>query len=199
MTEKLHKSFSARSRIANVSFKCKYNTSFGSSLFVVGNLKILGDWNINDAIALSTTPDTYPIWVQNNAFSCNVGTELIYKYFVKDSEGKITWEQLPNNINRKIIISKPGEFLIEDEENKIGADLGKTEDYDSIISDIKPKREKKDTQNQTQTKKPTTKSGKKSNKKEKKEKSEKKNVEEDKKEVEKEKKEEEENKEEENK
>ena len=199
MTEKLHKSFSARSRIANVSFKCKYNTSFGSSLFVVGNLKILGDWNINDAIALSTTPDTYPIWVQNNAFSCNVGTELIYKYFVKDSEGKITWEQLPNNINRKIIISKPGEFLIEDEENKIGADLGKTEDYDSIISDIKPKREKKETQNQTQTKKSATKSGKKSNKKEKKEKSEKKNVEEDKKEVEKEKKEEEENKEEANK
>ena len=187
MTEKLHKTFSARSKISNVSFKGKFNTSFGSSLFVVGNLKILGNWNINDAIALSTTSDTYPVWTQKNAFSCNVGTELIYKYFVKDSEGKITWEQLPNNINRKVIISKPGEFIIEDEENKIGAELGKTEDYDSIISDIKPKSEKKD------TKKPIIKSGKKSSKKVKK------NDVEDKKEVENEKKEEEENNEDTNK
>jgi hypothetical protein len=134
-----NKSFSARERISTVSFNCKYNTSFGSSLFVVGNLKLLGNWNINDAIALSTTPETYPLWTQKAAFSIPVGTELIYKYFVKDTNGTITWEELPNNANRKKIISKPGEFIIEDEENKVDETLNKTEEYDFCIKDIKPK------------------------------------------------------------
>ena len=110
---------SQKSRISTISFKCKYYTSFGSSLFVVGNLQLLGNWDINNAIALSTTPNTYPIWTLNNAFSCPLGVEIIYKYFVKDINGKITWEILPNNENRKIKISKPGKFLIEDEEHEL--------------------------------------------------------------------------------
>ena len=134
-----NKSFSARGRISTVSFNCKYNTSFGSSLFVVGNLKLLGNWNINDAIPLTTTSETYPLWIKNAAFSCRVGTEIIYKYFVKDTNGTITWEELPNNANRIKIISKPGEFIIEDEENKSDSSLNKTVEYDSFIKDIKPK------------------------------------------------------------
>ena len=139
MSNKNHHNFSARGRVSTVSFKCKYNTSFGSSLFVVGNLKLLGDWDINNAIALSTTSETYPVWTQKNAFSCPVGTEIIYKYFVKDINGTIIWENLPKNANRKKIISKPGAFLIEDEENIIGTDLEQTENYNSTINDIKPK------------------------------------------------------------
>ena len=137
-------SFSSSRRISTVSFKCRYKTSFGSSLFVVGNLKLLGDWDINNAIALSTTPESYPEWILKDAFSCPVGTEIIYKYFVKDTKGTITWEILPNNANRKKIISKPGEFVIEDEENEIKETLGKTESYNSIISEIIPKTSKKE-------------------------------------------------------
>ena len=129
MSDKLQHSFSARGRVSTVSFKCRYKTSFGSSLYVVGNLKLLGDWNLNNAIALSTTPETYPVWTQKNAFSCPVGTEIIYKYFVKDNNGNITWEKLPNNANRIKIISKPGEFIIEDEEKIVKSEMGNTEDY----------------------------------------------------------------------
>ena len=132
-------SIPARGRISTISFKCKYKTSFGSSLFVVGNLKLLGDWDINNAIPLSTTTETYPIWTQKNAFSCPVGTEIIYKYFVKDINGEIIWENLPENANRKKIISKPGEFLIEDEENVTGTDFQQTQNNNSNITDIKPK------------------------------------------------------------
>ena len=138
MSENKNQSFSSKSRVSSVSFKSKFKTSFGSSLFVVGNLKLLGNWDINNAIALSTTPDTYPLWVKKNVFSCAVGTEIIYKYFIKDSNGAITWEKLPNNANRNKIISRPGDFIIEDEENKIEADLGKTESYENNITDIKP-------------------------------------------------------------
>ena len=132
---------SLRGRISTVSFKCKYFTDYGSSLFVVGNLKLLGNWDINNAVALSTTPNDYPVWFQRNAFSCPVGTEIVYKYFIKDIDGKITWENLPNNENRKKIISKPGEFVIYDEKNKIGEDLEQNEKYNSPINDIKPEPE----------------------------------------------------------
>ena len=153
MSDKLQHSFSARGRVSTVSFKCRYKTSFGSSLFVVGNLKLLGDWNLNNAIALSTTPETYPVWTQKNAFSCPVGTEIIYKYFVKDNNGNITWEKLPNNANRNKIISKPGDFLIEDEENEIGEELEKTESYNKSLNDIKPKSGKKVTNTRKKGKK----------------------------------------------
>ena len=122
-------------KIASVTFKCKYNTNFGSSLFVVGNLKLLGHWNPNNAISLSTTQDTYPLWTLKNAFSCPVGTEITYKYLTKDASGEITWESLPNNMNRKKIISKPGEFIIDDEEKIIKSEMGETEDYEKIIKE----------------------------------------------------------------
>ena len=132
-------------KIASVTFKCKYNTNFGSSLFVVGNLKLLGHWNPNNAISLSTTQDTYPLWTLKNAFSCPVGTEITYKYLTKDASGEITWESLPNNMNRKKIISKPGEFIIDDEEKIIKSEMGETEDYEKIIKDedLTPKKKNK--------------------------------------------------------
>ena len=159
MDDKIHQSFSARSRISTVSFKCRYKTSFGSSLFVVGNLKLLGNWDINNAIALSTTPESYPIWTQKEAFSCPVGTEIIYKYFVKDTNGKIEWEVLPNNANRQKIISMPGEFLIDDEENEIKEEVDITESYNTPITDIKTKTAKK--QSKTKLKKEDSKKPKK--------------------------------------
>ena len=139
--------FSTKEKISSVTFKCKYKTSFGSSLYVIGNLKLLGQWNVDNAIPLTTTEETYPLWTLKNAFSCPVGTEIIYKYIIKDSNGKTTWENLPNNMNREKIISKPGEFIIEDEEKIIKSEMGKTEDYDKYIGDadveLKKKKKKK--------------------------------------------------------
>ena len=139
-------------KIASVTFKCKYNTQFGSSLYVIGNLTVLGQWNISKAIPLTTSKENYPLWTLKNAFSCAVGTEIIYKYIIKDQSGNTSWEQLPNNINRKKIISKSGEFIIEDEEKIIKSEMGQTENFDKYIEekDIIPKKEikkKKDKEN----------------------------------------------------
>ena len=132
---KIH-NISVKQLLSTVSFKCKYHTKFLSSLYVVGNLKLLGEWMPNNALQLSTTIGTYPIWIKNKAFSCPVGTEIYYKYIIKDEYGNITWEI---NENRRKIISKPGDFIIEDEENKIGPDIDLTEKYDVFIRDIIPK------------------------------------------------------------
>ena len=147
--------FSTKEKISSVTFKCKYKTSFGSSLYVIGNLKVLGQWNVDNAIPLTTTEETYPLWTLKNAFSCPVGTEIIYKYIIKDSNGKTTWENLPNNMNREKIISKPGEFIIEDEEKIVKSEMGKTEDYDKYIgdADVELKKEKKKKKKENGTKK----------------------------------------------
>ena len=139
------KKFSSREKISSVTFRCKYFTEFGSSLLVVGNLKLLGHWETNNAIPLTTSANDYPFWTLKNAFSCAVGTEVLYKYLIKDANGNITWESLPNNMNRKKIISKPGEFIIEDEENVIKPEMGETENYDRLIGDedVNPKKKKK--------------------------------------------------------
>ena len=107
---------SSKVNISIVSFKCRHETDYGSSLFLVGNLKVLGNWETKNAIPLTTTDSTYPIWVHNDTFSCPVGTEIFYKYFVKDINGEIKWEEIPNNANRQKLISRPGKFLIEDDE-----------------------------------------------------------------------------------
>ena len=143
MTDKNH--YSSKDKISSVTFRCKYNTSYGSSLYVSGNLKLLGQWDSNNAIPLTTSQADYPFWTLKNAFSCPVGTEIIYKYFIKNSNGEITWENLPNNMNRKKIITKPGEFIIEDEERIIKPEMGQTENYDKLIEDedVNPKKKKK--------------------------------------------------------
>ena len=135
---------SSKQNVSSVTFKCKYNTNFGSSLYVVGNLNLLGQWEMKNGIPLTTSEDTYPLWTLKNAFSCPIGTEIIYKYFIKDSNGNNTWEDLPPLMNRKKIISKPGEFIIEDEEKIVKQEIGPTEDYNNFIEDkdIKPKKEK---------------------------------------------------------
>ena len=138
------KNFASKEKISSVTFRCKYNTCYGSSLYVIGNLKLLGQWDSNNAIPLTTTPSDYPFWTLKNAFSCPVGTEIIYKYFIKNSNGEITWESLPNNMNRKKIIAKSGEFIIEDEEKIIKPEMGQTENYDKLIEDedVNPKKKK---------------------------------------------------------
>ena len=54
MSDIKQQNFSSREKIATVSFQSKFNTSYGSSLFVVGNLKLLGQWQPNNAIPLTT-------------------------------------------------------------------------------------------------------------------------------------------------
>ena len=110
---------SSNELVAKISFKCKYHTNFGSSLYVVGNVESLGNWNVEKALELSTTEETYPVWEKKDAFYCPLGTEITYKYITKDAKKNASWEFLPNNGNRKIIVDTEGNLSIEDEEYPI--------------------------------------------------------------------------------
>lgn len=60
-------------------------------------MSALGDWDTDDAIALSASEYTSsnPLWDVAMSFAPN--TVIEYKYIVVDSSGDVTWEADPNH------------------------------------------------------------------------------------------------------
>lgn len=69
-------------------------TSYGSNVYLAGNVPELGNWSISGAIGplfnSSGSIGTYPTWF----YDVNVpaGTTISYKFLKKDSSGNVTWE-----------------------------------------------------------------------------------------------------------
>ena len=102
--------------IANLSFRVKYETKYGQSLYIIGNIEELGQWDTSKAIPMYTNNDIYPTWEIKKEFICPLGMEIYYKYLVKDGN-KIIWEDLGQNTNRHIIVQSPGNIIIFDEKS----------------------------------------------------------------------------------
>ncbi len=78
----------------SVKFTINYsNTVSGQNLYIVGSTAQLGSWNTANAIQLSGA--AYPNWTVTVPLT--TGTNVLYKYFRKDSSGNILWEGDPNN------------------------------------------------------------------------------------------------------
>lgn len=101
---------------SKIIFKCKFETAFGQSLYIVGNIKEMGGWEPTNSISLSTNNDTYPTWVTSEIL-VPVGSEIDYKYLIKDQTGNYLWEYLPQSQNRHIDIKSEGKFIIQDEKD----------------------------------------------------------------------------------
>lgn len=106
--------------LSQVSFRVKYETEYGQSVFIVGNIEELGSWDPSKAIPLTTTPENYPIWKSTTDLICPVGMEIDYKYLVKQNQN-YHWEVIAGSKsqNRHIIINTPGNFIICDEKGSI--------------------------------------------------------------------------------
>ena len=102
--------------IANLSFRVKYETKYGQSLYIIGNIEELGQWDTSKAIPMYTNNDIYPTWEIKKELICPLGMEIYYKYLVKDGN-KIIWEDLGQNTNRHIIVQSPGNIIIFDEKS----------------------------------------------------------------------------------
>ncbi|KAE9396568.1 glycoside hydrolase [Gymnopus androsaceus JB14] len=71
-------------------------TTFGENIFLAGSIPALGDWNTDDAIALSAADYTTdnPIWTVTIDLPAN--TLFDYKFIRVETSGEITWESDPN-------------------------------------------------------------------------------------------------------
>ena len=118
--------------MASLSFRVIFETKYGQSLYIIGSIEELGQWDTSKAIPMYTNDDIYPTWEIKKEFICPLGLEIDYKYLVKDGN-KIIWEDLGQNINRHIIVQSPGHLIIFDEKSKKTSKI-KTSGFNQISS-----------------------------------------------------------------
>ena len=97
--------------LSQVSFRVKFETTYGQSVYIIGNIEELGSWDPSKALLLFTNKEKYPIWKSTTDIVCPVGMEIYYKYLVKEGNN-YHWETCQN---RHIVITSPGKFIISDE------------------------------------------------------------------------------------
>ena len=79
-----------------VTFDLTATTYYGENIKIAGSIDALGDWNTDDAVALSASEYTSsdPLWFV--AVDLPAGTSFEYKYIRIESDGTIEWESDPN-------------------------------------------------------------------------------------------------------
>lgn len=85
-------------------------TSPGQWMYVTGNVAALGTWNTD--LGVPVDPSTYPTW--KNKVNLPASTSVSYKYYRKNSDGSVTWENLPNNGNRTVNVPASGSVTLND-------------------------------------------------------------------------------------
>lgn len=92
------------------SVKCN-DTAYGESVYLLGNTKELGEWDVKRAHKLFTNERKFPEWESKEISFAHLPKFFEYKYLIKTNSGKIKWENFHNN--RVFIsddISCPGEI-----------------------------------------------------------------------------------------
>ena len=85
----------------SITFSEYATTTFGTNVYITGNVAGLGNWKPAAARELSSA--SYPFWSITLTLPAN--TTIDYKYIKKDSSGNVTWE---NGANRWITTGTPG-------------------------------------------------------------------------------------------
>ncbi|MEA5515816.1 glycoside hydrolase family 15 protein [Nodularia sp. UHCC 0506] len=78
---------------ANVTFRVNASTQPGEDIYLVGNHSLLSNWEPSSGIKLSSTD--YPVW--SVTASLPVSTNFEYKFFKRDTNGNIIWEEGQNH------------------------------------------------------------------------------------------------------
>lgn len=85
-------------------------TAYGQQLYITGDTAKLGNWNTDLALPLDAS--SYPVW--KNSVNLPASTTVQYKYFRKNDDGSVTWENLPGGGNRSIAVPANGFVTLKD-------------------------------------------------------------------------------------
>jgi glucoamylase len=86
------------------------NTSMGQWMYVTGNVAALGSWNTD--LGTPVDPTTYPVW--KNKINLPASSSISYKYYRKNSDGSVTWENISGNGNRTLNTPASGTVTVND-------------------------------------------------------------------------------------
>ena len=99
---------------AYINFRVKYHTETGQNIYVLGNIKELGCWQLENGLKMYTDIKSYPFWFTTEEIKVNIGTEICYKYVMMNTNTKeIEWES--NMTNRLFKVENKGVFEINEE------------------------------------------------------------------------------------
>ena len=99
---------------AYINFRVKYHTETGQNIYVLGNIKELGCWQLENGLKMYTDIKSYPLWYTTEEIKVNIGTEICYKYVMMNTNTKeIEWES--NMTNRLFKVENKGVFEINEE------------------------------------------------------------------------------------
>lgn len=92
------KTCTPKNSTVNFTFKVNNKTSyFGEELYVCGNIKELGNWNVKNAFNLTTDENLYPSWKGTIALPIDTYVEFKFVSVGKDSaKENIIWEDGEN-------------------------------------------------------------------------------------------------------
>jgi glycosidase len=92
------------SQAADRFFVNNAETTYGQSVYIVGNVAELGNWDTNKAVGpffnSTASVASYPTWFYD--ISVPAGTAIEYKYIKKDSAGNVVWESGSNHAHTTI-------------------------------------------------------------------------------------------------
>lgn len=95
---KISKSCTAKKNAVDFTFKVNNKTSyFGEKLYVCGNIKELGSWDIKNAFNLSTDENLYPSW--KGTIALPIDTYIEFKFVSVGNDGtneNVIWEDGEN-------------------------------------------------------------------------------------------------------
>lgn len=86
------------------------STTPGQWMYVTGSVAELGSWNTD--LGTPVDPASYPVW--KNKVNLPASSAISYKYYRKNSDGTVTWENLPGNGNRTLNTPATGTVTLSD-------------------------------------------------------------------------------------
>ncbi|WP_087666814.1 glycoside hydrolase family 15 protein [Caballeronia humi] len=93
-----------------VTFSVNAATQSGQYVYVTGDTAALGNWDTD--LGLPLDPASYPIW--KNASNLAAATNVQYKYYRKNSDGSVTWENVAGGGNRMLNVPASGGAAVND-------------------------------------------------------------------------------------
>jgi glucoamylase len=85
-------------------------TQPGQYLYVTGDTGALGNWNTD--LGLPLDPARYPVW--NNTVNLPAAASVRYKYYRKNADGSVTWENVAGGGNRTMNVPGSGTVALDD-------------------------------------------------------------------------------------
>ena len=104
---------------SKIQFQVEFPTKPNQTLYIIGNIEEIGNWDENKAEKLIKLDEKSSLWETAYPLECPIGMTIEYKFFIKDSNNKIIFEKFPKNINRSITTKKPGQYIIMNKKNDL--------------------------------------------------------------------------------